>query len=315
MSSTPDDAVFANQAIMLNIANCQTILDSILDGVYITDRERRIIFWNPGAQALTGYAADEVLGRRCSDNILNHVTSEGMSLCMGECPLSKTLRDGQGRVAEVFLHHRQGHRVPVTVKVGPLRDETGEIVGAIEVFSDNSAKIAALERIDRLTRESLVDPLTGVGNRRYAEIVLRNRFDEKERYDWPSAIMFCDLDHFKRVNDVYGHDVGDAVLRMTAQTMKGFLRSFDFVGRWGGEEFLLCMPNVTSEADLANMGERLRSLVEHSRLDTPQGEVRVTISIGATLVSERDTIDSAFKRADAMLYRSKNEGRNRVSVG
>jgi len=297
---------------MLGIT-CEQALDAVSDGVYIVDRSRTIIFWNKGAERITGYPASEVVGKSCLDNILVHVDSSGVNLCLGRCPLAATLNDGSCHKAEVFLHHRDGHRVPVAVKAGPLRDANGEIIGALELFSDNSAKLSALERLDQLVEESLLDPLTGVGSRRYAEITLRSRFDEQARYGWSSALLLCDIDDFKSINDTFGHDAGDKALRLVGQTIAKALRSFDFVGRWGGDEFLLCLPNIKNRNELDSLAERICRLVEGTWLNLDGQELRVTISIGATLIHGGDTMETAFKRADELLYASKQKGRNCVS--
>ena len=291
------------------------ILDTIIDGVYFVDSDRRIVLWNKGAERISGFRTDEVIGRCCADNILCHVDDCGNALCVDGCPLAATIADGQPRTTDMYLHHKNGHRISVEAKVSPLRDESGRIVGAVEVFSDNSAKIAALQRIDRLVEESLIDPLTKVGNRRYIEITVGARFDEMNRYNWPFALVMCDVDHFKAINDTYGHAVGDEMLITVSQTLQTAVRSFDFIGRWGGEEFLICLPNVGNSEVLRQIVERFRALIAASSVTVGGKELSVTASFGATLASREETADTVFKRADDLLYRSKAEGRNRVTVG
>jgi PAS domain S-box-containing protein len=116
------------------------LLDSIFDGVYFVDAERKITYWNRGSESLTGYSAREAVGKHCYDNFLMHVDEAGCALCTNGCPLSSTIHDGQRRQAEVFLRHKLGHRVPVCVRVAPLMNASGQIIGAVEVFSDVTAK-------------------------------------------------------------------------------------------------------------------------------------------------------------------------------
>jgi diguanylate cyclase (GGDEF)-like protein len=291
------------------------VLDSIVDGVYFIDADRRIVLWNKGAEQISGYGTGEVLGHCCADNILCHIDAKGKPLCTDWCPLAATLIDGLPRTTDMYLHHKEGHRVSIEAKVSALRDVDGRIVGAVEVFSDNSVKMAALESVERLIEESLIDPLTKVGNRRYIEITVRARFEEMSRYKWPFALVMCDIDGFKAINDTYGHAIGDEVLLMISKTLQGAVRSFDFLGRWGGEEFLLCMPNVGDEGSLGIIAERFRALVAASSVGIDGRALSVTASFGATLATREDTADSVFKRADALLYRSKKGGRDRVTVG
>ena len=148
------------------------LLDNLLDGVYFVDAERRITYWNKGAERISGYAAGEVIGSRCSDEILVHVDGQGRCLCTDGCPLQASLDDGEIHEAEVFLHHKDGHRVPVQVRVAPIRAEGGRITGAVEAFTDNATALAALQRVEELQAIAYVDSLTGVANRAFTEIAL-----------------------------------------------------------------------------------------------------------------------------------------------
>ena len=290
------------------------ILDHVADGVYFVDRDRRILYWNRAAEALTGYSADEVVGRRCQDSILCHMTPEGLGLCADNCHLAGSMEDGEPRQADVYMRHKQGHRVPVRVRSEPIRED-GEVVGSVEVFSDVSEHAACLEQVEELTRETLHDPLTGVGNRRYAEISLTSRFDEAHRYGWPFGVLFLDIDHFKDVNDTHGHDVGDEVLKAVANTLAANVRSFDFVGRWGGEEFLVVMPNVEEAGTLMRLAERFRMLIAAASANLPDGgRLSVTVSMGATMVRPDDTLDELLRRVDELMYASKQSGRDCVTT-
>ena len=160
------------------------ILDSIYDGVYLVDPDRRITYWNSGAERITGYRSDEAMGRRCQDNFLVHVDDKGNSLCLNGCPLSWTMANGQPLEVEVYLQHRDGYRVPISVRAAPIRDGTGRVVGAVEVFSDNSRVAEMTDLNQELRRLSLLDPLTEVGNRRFLEQQLMARLDELDRYGW-----------------------------------------------------------------------------------------------------------------------------------
>ena len=288
------------------------ILDQMYDGVYLVDTQRSIQFWNRGAERISGYPAQEILGTRCSDNLLMHIDEEGTQLCREGCPLAATIADGEPREAEVYLHHKEGHRVPVHVRAAPLRDAEGRIIGAIEVFSDNSARSALREEIERFRKLALIDPLTDVGNRRYAETALTSRHDELERYGWAYGVLLVDIDCFKSFNDRFGHETGDRVLRMVAQSLAAAVRSFDVVGRWGGEEFVVVIEKVNLE-DMVRRADMLRRLVEASSLTVDGQQLSVTISIGGTIARPGEKTTDTLKRADEFLYRSKEMGRNRVT--
>lgn len=287
------------------------LLDNLYDGLYFVDTQRRITYWNAAAEKLTGYSAAEVLGCCCHDNLLCHVNERGENLCTGLCPLAKTIADGRQREADVFLRHKDGHRVPVQVRVAPVRDAAGAITGAVELFSNNTYRHLMRQRIRDLQHLSLIDQLTNIPNRRATEMHLHSWLDEFRRYQVPMGVLFCDIDNFKSINDTCGHEAGDLVLKTAAKTVVNALRPFDVVGRWGGEEFVCLIRNVTGEL-LHDIAERIRVLVAQSRVVPDQKELTFTVSIGATMARQDDTPDTVVKRADALMYAAKKQGRNRL---
>jgi len=292
----------------------KNLLDNLYDGVYFLDCDRKITYWNRGAERLTGYNNDEVVGCYCRENILEHVDDMGTRLCEASlCPAAKTLTDGREREEELYLHHKKGYRVPVSIRVAPIHGPGGDIVGAVEVFSDNSTRIEARQTIEELRRMALLDSLTQVGNRRFAEMNLTARLGELDRYGWSFGVLFMDIDHFKRINDSYGHEVGDQILRMTARTLSNSVRSFDLVTRWGGEEFLAIIAHV-DDRKLHIVAEKLRNMMERSSLSLNSRTIKVTISIGATLTRPEDSVESLVRRADKLMYESKLSGRNSVTL-
>ncbi len=294
-------------------ASLRTLLDSLFDGVYVVDEERRITYWNRGAERLTGRSADEMLGSVCGGTVAVHSACGGGSDPCPHCPVNVMRAPGPALERELLLHHRDGHLVPVLARASALTDAAGTMTGVIEVFTDNSSSLDAAEEIRRLRRVALLDPLTEVGNRRFGEIALNARVDELQRYDWSFGLLFVDIDGFKNVNDEHGHQVGDAVLRMVARTLAGGVRSSDRVVRWGGEEFLVIARNVDRD-ELTFIAEKLRRLVELASFETDGRRVSVTVSIGAATARADDTPPVLVDRADALMYQSKRRGRNRVSL-
>jgi diguanylate cyclase (GGDEF)-like protein/PAS domain S-box-containing protein len=289
------------------------LLDNLYDGVYFVDSTRTITYWNKGAERISGFSAAEVVGHSCADNLLMHVDEAGVQLCICGCPLSATLADGQTHEAEVFLHHKDGHRVPVSVRVAPLRDESGRVLGAVEIFNDSSDKREILAEMCELKSLALVDPLTGLCNRRAATLDFEHKSKALRHYKVPFGLLFVDIDNFKDVNDSHGHEIGDRVLVMVGKTLHGALRGKDKVYRWGGEEFVALVTNVDANM-LCAISERMRLLVGSSALPTPGGMLRITVSLGGSLALAADTMESLVKRADALMYRSKEAGRNCTSL-
>ena len=289
------------------------ILDNLDEGVYLVDRKMKIIYWSKAMERLTGFKKSEVLGLHCMDDLLNHVDDSGRPLCAEGCPIRKMFESGQTYKDKIFFHHKDGHLVPVTVSVVPVRSKNGHIIGATHIFIDNTAQEAANERFIHLSEMALIDALTQVGNRRFTEMVLKDRLEEMRRYGRGFGILFIDMDSFKLINDSFCHETGDRVLQMAAATIRNSLRPFDFIGRWGGDEFVALLVNV-NDSELPKIAERIRSLVVNSSLSRVSEITRVTVSIGGTLARKGDTVASLLKRADQLMYRSKRAGQNRVTV-
>jgi diguanylate cyclase (GGDEF)-like protein len=166
-----------------------------------------------------------------------------------------------------------------------------------------------------LARLSTVDALTGLRTRRYVKELLSIEFLRARRYETPMAILMADLDHFKEVNDRFGHPTGDAVLQGVSELLTGSLRATDTAGRYGGEELLVVLPQNTGKGG-AVLAERWRRKVGKALYETPDGEdISVTISIGvAEYRSELESPDDLVAAADKALYRAKEKGRNRVEI-
>ena len=194
-----------------------------------------------------------------------------------------------------------------------LRDSMINRVIAVALFI---AVLAMLRRIqinqDELHRLSTTDGLTGALNRRRFEELAELERRRAQRSGAPMSLMVLDIDHFKRVNDQFGHAAGDAAIRMLAKSCLGTLRPGDLFGRWGGEEFVIAMPE-TGQPGAVKAAERLREILAAARFDANGKPRSITVSIGvATLLRDELTVDHAIARADRALYQAKAAGRNRV---
>jgi diguanylate cyclase (GGDEF)-like protein/PAS domain S-box-containing protein len=282
----------------------KTLLDDLYDAVYFVDPERHILYWNHAAEAMTGYAAAEVVGKRCSDDVLCHVDESGRTLCRGACPVSRSMTLGIRSKADAYLRCRDGHRLAVSVRVVPILDENGTALGAVEVFCD----IALRKRLERrnveLSKLAFLDPLTHLVNRRFLDSRIRQSLNELSTFGRSFGVVLADLDTFKEVNDTFGHKCGDIVLELVARTLSSSVRAGDTLGRWGGDEFLAILPDVDEQGTL-RLAQRCRTLVRSSFVMVAGTALYPTVS--------SDTEESLFRRVDQALYQSKNEGRDRAT--
>jgi diguanylate cyclase (GGDEF)-like protein len=169
---------------------------------------------------------------------------------------------------------------------------------------------AVTEQSRRLRDMAVTDPLTGAYNRRYLEEQARHAIDALQRDEIPASLLLIDVDFFKRINDKYGHGVGDVAIKRLVEVISGRIRAVDILCRFGGEEFVVLLQGTAVDGAVA-AAKDLRALVEGSRI-LPEGSV--TISIGVCEVRPGDTLDQWFKLADSALYLAKRRGRNRVET-
>jgi diguanylate cyclase (GGDEF)-like protein/PAS domain S-box-containing protein len=289
------------------------LLDHMSDGVYFVDRERRILYWNEQAFRLTGYKPEEVMGRCSQDEILCHVDGSGKRLGHDGCPLTATIKDGAARQAQVFLRHKQGRRLPVLVRVQPIHGDDGSIVGAVEIFTDETARLAEVRKTREMERLAFLDQLTQMPNRRYLEMSVKTALTEFQVHHDPFGVLVIDLDLFKSINDKSGHAIGDQALQEAAKTLTGALRTSDIVGRWGGDEFLAVVRHVDSDI-LKRLAERCCALVAQTSLVGGSERLSLSVSVGGAITIHEDSADTLIKRADELMYRSKAAGRGQATV-
>lgn len=285
------------------------MLDHVGDGVYFVDRNRQILFWNQGASELTGYSATEVTGHHCQDNLLQHVDEAGRDLCRRGCPLAACMGDGRAREAIVFLQHKDGRRVPVSIRATPMRDDTGKIVGAVETFSNDVSQAEARAAAEEMRRLAYLDSMTQLPNRRYVELTIEAAISEFVRRRRPFGVLLLDLNQLKRINDAYGHACGDRALRSAAEALTASFRPADTVGRWGGDEFVAVVHNVQQRSLQALARRCAHKVAQTAVSDGRGGEISLCISVGATLVQSGDTPHGIVNRADELMYRSKARAR------
>lgn len=277
-------------------------------GYHSLDSDGRVIKINRTELDWLGYRADEVIDQR---HYRDFVTPETRAAF--DAAFHQVLGEGQEGSAECELLCRDGTRLPVAIQATAHVTEDGFQYSRATVFDLSERK--ALEA--RLEKQALTDPLTGLGNRRYLEGQAAMEIARAERSGAPLSLIAIDLDHFKRVNDTYGHDVGDVVLQAFAKLARQVLRDGDVLCRMGGEEFAVLLPGTGREQAL-QVAERLREAVATTPANvgqdaTEDGTLAYTTSLGVTLVCAGETtLKPAIKRADQGLYAAKEAGRNQA---
>lgn len=270
----------------------------------------KLLWVNPGVERLTGYNAEECMGQRSHPMELIHPEDrEKVARAMAAAGRQPSLRELEFRVV-----CKDGSVRWCAAVSQPAIDTQGRNVGFRASIRDISDRKALQQQLELLAS---TDPLTGVLNRRRFFHTAEAELYRARRYDRPLVLALIDIDHFKRINDTHGHQVGDDTLKTLAHAFANRLRRSDLFARFGGEEFVLLMPE-TQLGDGLRLCERLRQMVETIKLQVPgKGEpFGFAVSIGvADLQHEGDSLNQLLARADAALYKAKRDGRNQVAYG
>ncbi len=292
----------------------KTVLDNLHDGVCFVDRDRKISYWNKGAERITGFSGKEMVGCLCWESVQAHMDGPAIGWVQDLGPESHPVEEkGLYHEEEISLLHREGHRIPVMTRTAVIRDFRCDITGAVVLFSDNQAIADARDRIQRLEEMALLDTLTQLGNRKFAETQLQRSLDEFYRYGWPFGVLLISVDDFDRLREVEGEEAADRAIKTLAKTFEGNVRSSDILCRWGADQLSLILLNLNLE-NIVPTSTKLLTLAEDSAINTRTGSRNLTVSIGATLASEVDNLQTLVARATAMMEQSKKEGGNLVSV-
>lgn len=282
--------------------------DNFHEAVYIVDPNRKILYYNPVAEKISGFTKEEMENTYCYDNKLNHIDEKGKKLCLEGCPLQKSVRENVVTDNFVYLQHKKGHRIIVHVRAIPLI-ENGKVIGAIEVFTDQTKRslLYENEKINAIIK--YIDPLTGLLNRLFMKYELQTFLDKRELQEW--GIIFLDLDNFKRTNDTYGHLIGDQVLASVSNTILNFLEEDDFAFRFGGDELIVMFSKAKKET-LIKKATLLQVLIKATKIRDIDDENLTNTSMGLTVMGSEANILDMIDIADKAMYQAKQEGKNLI---
>jgi diguanylate cyclase (GGDEF)-like protein/PAS domain S-box-containing protein len=291
MSELQDPEIFRN------------VLDSLQTGVSMADRNGKILFWNQGAERLTGHKRHDVMGRAFRDNILPHCNNQGCVACGATCPFTRTLHEGKPQEAKMQLRHKEGHPVHVLMRVAPIRDSHGSVIGISESFDEQRFGSDRDRNRHTLAAHGCMDETTDIPNHEFTQFRLSENFASFARYHLPFGVIAIRVDRLEHLRAAYGKQAGDAVLRVVAQTMKNAFRPSDFLGRWTEDQFLTILINC-GDSGVEQTWERIRKMVTCAELEWWSDQLLVTTSVGYATAQSGDTIDSLLTRAQSSLKES-----------
>ncbi|MEO0918636.1 MAG: diguanylate cyclase, partial [Pseudomonadota bacterium] len=276
-------------------------LDATSDPVMLTDAKARIIFANAAFAKSTGYTVDEIQGSTPA------MFKSGKHDEAFYAAMRRSLASGQNFRATFINRRRDGSLYHAEQSISPIFGEKGRISHYVSVSKDITKRV---EREQALLRAATKDKLTGLHNRHHGEQLLAERYRTARTLQRPLTLVMCDIDHFKRINDEFGHPTGDRVLAEVADMLRQAVRSRDAVIRWGGEEFMIVLDEC-SQTDTVDLAKRILDRVNAHE----DGEVpALTLSLGLATLAPDEAIDELIARADSALYDAKRAGRNRLSI-
>jgi PAS domain S-box-containing protein len=273
------------------------ILESLEDGVYLADSSRCIVYWNEGAERITGYRRQDVMGRPCGGNLLVYCSDAGFAFREQDCPLSATMADGRSRRLDAFLKHRLGHRVPVSIRAAAVRDAGGTIVGAVEIFHVDSRHYGLLQKFRGLEPYGCLDLVIGLPNRAMTAVRLRHRLEDLEAFGIPLALFSIDIGDRAVLEARGGHSAWAGLLRTAAQTMAETMEPNGFIGRWDDARFIGLLGN-SDLLSLQQIASRVASLVHASHVNWWGDKIEPTVVLRTAMAEPGDTPESAVARLD-----------------
>ena len=303
-------------------------LETAANAIAITDRNGTLQWVNLAWVALTGYSKEEAIGQNA-----RIVKSDKHDVSFYK-KMWDTILAGEVWHGEVVNRRKDGSLYFEEETITPVLDQQGSVINFIAIKLDITERKQKEEEL-RHTKEKLeaanlelqsafkheqrlahVDDLTGVNNRRYLFELAGHEFDVARRYQQPLSVIMFDLDHFKQVNDTFGHAIGDQILKDVTQAARAQLRDVDLIGRYGGEEFVVILP-VTSAQQAYLLAERIRANVESLRVETDTVPAAVTLSIGIAEIihsPQDESMEDLLRHADEAMYAAKKAGRNRTVI-
>ena len=288
----------------------ERLLDSMHDGVIFVDENLHVTVWNRAAERLTGISGHSIVGNIWTPDLVRLKDERGKTVPDEECPIAHAMKSGTQSFRRLSLTGKNKERVSADVHVAPVLRADGLAKGATVILHDASSQITLEERVESLNERATQDPLTKLANRAEFDRGLEAFVAAYREQCEPCSMIMCDIDHFKKINDVHGHQAGDEALILFANILQGHARSGDLVARYGGEEFVVLCADCDN-ATATRRAEALRRAV--SEFAQPSlGNQCVTASFGVTEVQGGDTPETFLNRADRALLQAKQNGRNMV---
>lgn len=309
-ASSPEALLGAKPQVQARSWFEEKLIDAMHDGVVFVDAQAKITLWSKGTERLTGVNSEAVVGRVLAPSLLKMCAHADVRIADDACPVAKSLITNTQIRQRLLLMGRQGYHVAVDLHSIPVHSPDGKVQGATVLFHDAQPEASLEEKCEALHAEVTKDPMTKVANRAEFDRMLALFIEAHQQAGQPCSLIMCDIDHFKSINDTYGHQAGDEAIISLANLLSSMCRSGDLVARYGGEEFAVLCADCTN-ADGARRAEQIRRKLAEVQLPFLANK-RITASFGVTELQAGDSPETMLRRSDRALLMAKEQGRNQV---
>lgn len=284
--------------------NARYFLNEIPMGCYIIKPDQVITFWNRKAEDLLGYSADQMVGGKCSTSRLECCDCNEKRVPQHMCPGVRAFSTGETQTVNVVFHKADGKGLLVRNTLIPIRNEKGEITESIGVFFPASKGDINFNIVTEIYENATRDPVTGLPGRRFMESCVEDSLEMYRRNGMNFAVFFADVDNLHEINNTYGHETGDKILRILGDEMRKQGRRTERLCRWGGDEFVAVI-YINDPRDIIGASRRLATVAGNIETESGGRRVSVSISVGITAVRPDDDGKKIVDRADRYMYLAK----------
>lgn len=291
------------------------ILESLMKdmpvGCYVVKPDHTLIYWNKKAEELLGFKASEMKGKKCVDKPLGCAFTSGSAIPIHSCPATIAKTTGRAYTTQMFMKRANGKELLMQNTLVPLKNQKGEVFELVSMFIPLVQEDYDADVVNRIYELTTRDALTCLPGRKYMENALAGAFAIYQRTKHPFAVLFADMNNFHAINNTYGHNAGDAILKRLGLALRKYGRKTDRFCRWGGDEFVGLL-NIRDPQDIIAASRRFKKISEECYEVVGDQKIYCEAAIGITVVKDDDTIDSLIERADMYMYQAKKSQTDRI---
>lgn len=281
-----------------------SFLDNSNEGIYILDKDRKIIYCNAAAEKITEYLKEELTGKSCTNSIHSHENEKGQRICGVDCPVLKTFNEGKKNEMQSCKRNKSGNKLSMNIRTSPIKDDKGEIIGAIQFFTDNKTANISQEKLNELIKYSFLDTVTGIPNRRYVEKKLIDIIEAVKNHNTEVLVVVIEVQNLKELNDKMGAKNVDMFLKNIADIVKCNIQPKDILSRWSGNRLII----VRSETNRGLLNLIINKIkMSCDKVTKTNGDLEFsaeTVFVG-TMIHPVDNLESLLSRLERLLQEAK----------